>query len=360
MKIGVLTFHRSYNNGAILQAYALVNTLCQLGAEAEIIDFRNKAIEEPTRLVLKGEKFNIKLPFKVIFRYIRHKKADRFIKKNIPLSKPVVTDADFKNIEGNYNAFVTGSDQVWNDTHIKSNKCFFLDFVVNSDKKYSYAASIGGNLDKAKETVKLYDKFIRQYRTISLRESNIEGYFKEIYGSKVRCDIDPVFLPSKQQWIDLASQRLHKRKYIFMYLVPTSEHIRKFAENLAKKYDCDLIDNKTSKEFFNNCGVDDFLSWFYNAEVIVTNSFHGTAFSIIFEKEFYVEMESNIGFNYRVNQILKAVDIDFNSVNITSDYHKNKVVHDYKNVSLKLNEIKNKSIDYLKEIVMTSNTEDYK
>lgn len=359
MKIGVLTFHRSYNNGAILQAYALVNTLHKLGADAEIIDFRNKKIEEPTRLILKGEKINAKLPFKVIFRYIRHKKVDRFIKKNIPLSDPVVTNNDFKKIECNYDAFITGSDQVWNDTHIKSNKCFFLDFVVDSNKKYSYAASIGGNLDKARETVELYDAYIKQYKIISLRESNIEEYFKELYGNRVRCDIDPVFLPDRQQWEELASPRLHKRKYIFMYLVPNSEHIRKFAENLAKKYDCDLIDNKTSREFFNNCGVDDFLSWFYNAEAIVTNSFHGTAFSLIFEKEFYVEMNSNIGFNYRVNQILEAVDIDFNDVNITSDHPEHKVTQDYTNVSLKLSHIKDRSIDYLKEIVTNSSTADF-
>ena len=234
MKIGILTFHRSYNNGAILQAYALTHKLKELGADAQILDFRNKEIEAPTRLIIKGEKLNLKTPVKVIFRYLRHRKIDKFISKNIVFSKPLKTQEDFKLIEKEYDCFITGSDQVWNNSHIKGNACFFLDFTDDNRKKYSYAASISGDVKRAEETVNLYSKYLEKYQVISLRENNVEEYFRSLYGDKVRCDIDPVLLLNKEQWTKLASKRLHKNKYIFMYLVPQSEHIRKFAENLAK------------------------------------------------------------------------------------------------------------------------------
>ena len=96
-----------------------------------------------------------------------------------------------------------------------------------------------------------------------------------------------------------------------------------------------------------------------NCQLFMACQIFGTAFSLIFEKEFYVEMNSNIGFNYRVNQILEAVDIDFNDVNITSDHPEHKVTQDYTNVSLKLSHIKDRSIDYLKEIVTNSSTADF-
>ncbi|HHV64155.1 MAG TPA: polysaccharide pyruvyl transferase family protein [Peptococcaceae bacterium] len=354
MKIGILTFHRSYNYGAILQAYALTKKLKDLGADPKIIDFRNEDIEAPTKLVIKGEKIDFKTPVRVIFRYIRHKRINNFINSNIPLSQPVRDENDFRIIEKEYDRYITGSDQIWNNTHIKGKKCFFLDFVSDNRKKYSYAASIGGDLKKAKETVKLYSKYIDQYQVISLRENNIKEYFQSLYGDKVRCDVDPVLLLSKEQWSSIASPRLHKNKYIFMYLVPSSSHIHKFARNFAKRNGWDLINNKSSKEFFNHCGIEDFLSWLYNAEAIVTNSFHGTAFSILFQKEFYVELNANIGFNFRSNQLLEAVGI--NSVEITSDNPPAVPIrHDYTKINQKLEVLRENSLDYLKSIIKESN-----
>ena len=215
LKIGILTFHRSYNNGAILQAYALASKLNEFGADAEIIDFRNAEIEEPTRLIQKKDKKNLKLIAKIIYRYLRHKQIDRFIKKNLPLSGPVSSDSDFINISDNYDRYITGSDQVWNNSHIKGHKCFFLDFVKDNNKKYSYAASIGGDEKKASETIGLYSSYLEMYEAISLRETNIKDCFIASFGNKVRCDVDPVLLLKKEKWEKIAAPRLHKKKVYF-------------------------------------------------------------------------------------------------------------------------------------------------
>lgn len=349
MKIGIFTFHRSYNNGAILQAYALEQMLNELGADTEIVDFRNKDIEEPARLIKRKEKINLKTLFKILYRFYRHRKINCFIREKISLSRPVKTERELFALNDKYDYFITGSDQIWNDSHIKGNKCFFLDFVENNSKKYAYAASIGGDINKASETVKLYGKYIEKYQTISLRESNIKEYFSNLYGHKVRCDLDPVLLLNSDKWKSIASPRLHKKKYIFMYLVPNSPHIRAFANNMAKMYEYAVIDNKTSKEYFFNCGIDNFISWIYYAEIVITNSFHGTAFSILFNKDFFVELESEIGFNYRVHQLLDAVGLE--NVNIASDKPvKINSRKDYSVTNQKLNKLKDESISYLKSI----------
>lgn len=351
MRVGILTFHRSYNNGAILQAYALSKAIEKQGAEANVIDFRNDDIEKPTRIILEGEKITPKNIVRMGFRIYRHFKVDSFIKKNLRLSIPVRTQDELEALEPNYERFITGSDQVWNDSHNKENECFYLDFVKDSKKKYAYAASISGDEAKAKKTISLHNDLINQYQSVSLRESNIEKLFREKYGDRVRVDLDPVLLLDRGEWQKIASKRLHRKKYIFMYLVPKSAHIEKFAHAMAKHYGYDLISNKSSKEYLLNCGIEDFLSWIDNAEFVITNSFHGTAFSLLFNKLFFVEMESEIGYNYRVKELLDRIGIDnIDDINIDGDGVQDISSIDFNQVNKNLLHARNQSVAYLNAI----------
>ena len=135
-----------------------------------------------------------------------------------------------------------------------------------------------------------------------------------------------------------------------MYIVPNSKHIFRFAHDMAKKLGYDLIDNKTSKEYIFKNGIEDFISWIKNAEVIVTNSFHGTAFSLLFEKEFYVEMEADIGFNYRVNQLLESLEVKIPNID-SYEFTNERITLDYANITERLQVLRKESEKYLKNII---------
>lgn len=349
MKIGILTFHRAMNYGAILQAYALEHKLNEIGADTCIVDYRNDEIENCTKLIGKNEKFGLKTLPKVIFRFIKHRKFNYFIKSNINLSKAIYNADEMAALSKNFDAFISGSDQVWNDGCINDDIVYFQSFD-NNIKKYTYAASIGGDIERAKRVNGKFQEYIGLFDKISLRESNIEPYFIENYGDRVRCDIDPVLLFNSNDWLNVMSKRRHKKPYIFVYLVGEPNNIRGFASNLSSKYGLDLIDNKSNIEFMRYSGPEDFLSWIYNADIIVTNSFHGTAFSVLFKKNFYCEFKSKNGYNYRSQQLLSSLGIDNREI-LTKEEPNTCLDVDYTNADIKLEKLRKKSLDYLKFIV---------
>ena len=303
-RIGILTFHEADNQGAVLQAYALQTFLTMSGKKAEIINYSCAEVMRTKH----AKKSDGMLKYILMSAYYRMKglKFDSFRKKRLALSESYdsgnIADACSK-----YNAIIAGSDQIWNLECSGNDYAYFLDFADDSVKKYSYAASMG-SITYSDDEKKHIGNLLERMESISVRE---ESSVKKLdfCGRNILVHPDPVLLLESEQWEPIMSKRLEKRKYIFVYLIQDDVNVMNTAKKYALDNNCKIINNKKSAEFIINGSPADFLSWIYYADAVFTNSFHGTAFSILFEKKLGADIALKSGkTNNRVSELLKSAD----------------------------------------------------
>ena len=299
MKAGIMTFHTALNYGAVLQAYALNKTLIDNGVDAEIIDYRAPFNEK--RFASKKVRYflNIRNLYSVLFcnSYQRHNKQvfDDFINKYLRLSKPIYNQEELGTMVNLYDKFIVGSDQVWNLACTESDDSYFLPFINAKSKKNSYAASIGYTQFPESERAH-YKALIETFNKISVREKSAVKAIKEITGRDVSLVLDPTLLLTKEKWSALFSNEgCRKDKFLLLYLMSEDRVLIQFAKKLAKQKNLKII--YITQRFFKLSGVinqrdvsiPQWLSLFHEAEIVVTNSFHGLAFSINFDKDFFTK-----------------------------------------------------------------------
>lgn len=331
MKIAIITFNKSYNYGATLQIYALQKVLQEHGANVEILNYNCENIEKSTELFSKSSKFNIKTILRYFYRKIKKIKFDKFDKENLNLSSKLKRK-DLFDLEKNYDLFVTGSDQVFNLCIINKDYSYLLDFVSNSNKKCSYAASFGKErIDKTWD--KIFEDKLSSFKYLSIREKINNLQLSNLLKRKdIVTSLDPTLLLNEADYSEIKSQRIIKSKYVFVYMISYSKLLQKKAKEFAKRNGYRVIDSKASLMFLLHSSPKDFLSWIANAEYIFTNSYHGTIFSIIYKKKFIVED------NIRIVELLNMLGIDIKNI----DYNKA-----YKN----LEKSKEKSLSYIEKII---------
>lgn len=312
MRVGIITFHRAVNYGAVLQAYALQRTMEKLGHKTEIIDYRCKKIEEtvsPLEGFKNGEKFVSALK-KCIFRCRKNMAFKRFFRKYISLSKKVENRDELVKNSANYNVIFTGSDQVWNNECSGNDTAYFLDYIPDKKKKNAYAASFGFDKIKAEDKFD-YRKMLSNFNAISVRENSAASIVKSVADvENVQVVLDPTLLLEKKDWENVLGKRPIREKYIFVYYIRKPKDLLKYAHILSEKCGYRIIDAKSSVEFFAKCSPSDFLSWIYYSEYFVTNSFHGTVFSLVFHKKFAVELNNGKDINNRSKELLDIVGVD--------------------------------------------------
>ncbi len=304
-KIGILTFHNADNLGAVLQAYALQTILTEeCGAETEIIDYRCQEIEKSRYAKCPGDKGEmLKYMLLSVYYYIKRRGFDRFRMKYLNLSKKYSKSNIHESAEV-YSKFIVGSDQVWNLECSGRDKTYYLDFVCDIEKKFSYAASLGNYVYRNEERHHI-KKLLSNFMEVSVREKSALNVFEDLKISNLRVDIDPTLLLTNDKWRDITSKRIYKKKYIFVYLVQQDVNVINAAKEYAKKHNLKLVSNKKSIKFMIRNSPADFLSWIYNAEGVFTNSFHGTVFSLIFNKPLAADVELISGkINNRVKELL--------------------------------------------------------
>ena len=304
-KVGIMTFHRANNYGAVLQAYALQKTLEQ-NHETVIIDYRSKSIER--RYHKKGIKQNIRYQAKLILKPTetlsqrkKNKKFDNFRDRHLKLSKPY----DATNISQSnelFDMFIAGSDQVWNNRIINSDWNYFLSFA-NPEKCFSYAASFGGDSIDTNELIDI-SRYLLKFSCILVREKTAFKILEDcgIEKNKMKDVADPVFLLSKKEWVDMLHlDNISKEEYILVYCVAKGRLIYDFARSLSAKTGYNIkfinLNSKRSEcpnDFENimDAGPIDFLNLILNAKCVITTSFHALAFSLIFNKPFYYELNN--------------------------------------------------------------------
>ena len=294
-KFGILTFQNTMNYGAVLQSYALQRYLYSIGIDSEIIDYRNIAIEKRENPSMMPIKFGIKKWIKYILYHAGEKRKreniDLFVKENLKKSSNVFWQSD-NPCFNDYDTIIVGSDQVWNTSLTNNDLKYYLKDV--SAIKYSYAASCGIENSINSEKAELLKKF----KKISVREKSLGIELKK-WNISAEETLDPIFLLDKKEWTKLIAQELVKKDYVLLYQMTNSTSLFSFAKKLAKENNCILLNaNPIGTQVLKSrtkmdASPYEWLSLVARAKFVVSNSFHGVAFSINLNKEFYTEIADN-------------------------------------------------------------------
>lgn len=359
MKIGIITFHKAINYGAVLQTYALQKVLEDMDADPEIIDYKCEYIENTYKLFSISSIRNLKcfissliyLPIKIS----KKNKFNKFRNDYLKLSSEINNRIQLDNSNCLYKSFITGSDQVWNLKCTGYDTTYFLDFVKDTSKKFSYAASFG-SADIEKNQKEKYMYLLKDFNKISVREKQGLKIIGELIDKEGYVHLDPTLLLKEESWRNLCSNGKYNN-YILIYLMVHSQTALAFAEDLAKQTGCKIIyinsglTKKVKGTYVRTAGPKEFLSLFAGAKYVVTNSFHGTAFSINFNKEFFVELlppPSKV--NSRLENIMDLLDLRERQIINGKNDNIHKPIN-YSQVNSVLEEERRNSIKYLRSIV---------
>lgn len=312
MKIGVITFHRAQNIGANLQAYALNQFINQNIGECEIIDYypnNQTAHKNRGRRLLSNFKTHIFYNSSRVRRAFAKFQTENYILS----SKTYYGDADIKKNPPQYDILISGSDQIFNTTLSGESKAYYLCFD-NIAKKISYASSFGRDSISALEK-KLIQTELVKFDKISVRETSAGLIIKEQIGVECEVVLDPVFLLSKEQWNKMCSKLDIDQKYIFVYAMEVSTNLLMTVNEVKRMYKLPTIvvygckENHIIDGFeIYDCGPKEFLTYIKNACIVITNSFHGTALSMIFEKKYICVAHSTR--NVRLQNIMMLADCE--------------------------------------------------
>lgn len=308
-KIITVTFHCAHNYGAVLQAYALQKYIHDNYNlfETACLDYRPKYLESKLIVRTPKEGFFKSVAHNTITwksRYLRKRAFDKFIRKRIITVKPS------KELDSKDNIFIVGSDQVWNQdiTNHQLDDVYFLKMIRNA-KKASYAASIGNNSKEAHEQVA---NAIKYFDLVGVREEHSKTLLKQAGILHIQVNIDPVFLLDRQDYESISVKRLGY-KYVLVYTLETNDIVEKKIEQFGKQYKTVSIGTFRNiygtDVHFSSLSPEAYLGLIQGAEYVITNSFHATAFSIIFEKEFeYIPLKNGRGI--RIENLLSLIHMN--------------------------------------------------
>ena len=360
-RIGIITYHRSINYGALLQAYALYTKIRSLGFDCQIIDYLSDPVEDDYRCRPRQRCFSWKNYFAHNLYCILHvKKKNKFIRfrKNIRMTK-TIDAAGLSEIEKEFDSFITGSDQVFNPESNRGDMAFFLDFVRGGKSRNAYSASIGSIASFEKMYNQNMSELIK-FTHISMREKDAAEYLSEKLNKECLYTVDPVWLIGKEEWTSFA--RLHKEKeYILVYNLLDQKIMRNYVKELSKKTGLKVIaiNGTMIGEMIymgigrnaSNSGPDEFLSLISNAKCIVTDSFHGTSFSVIFEKPFiaFPNMKNAMNTNSRLSSLLHECGLENRLYEANSETTMFDTI-DYMRVKNRMKSNIDFSINYLQKI----------
>ncbi|WP_377887504.1 polysaccharide pyruvyl transferase family protein [Alkalihalobacillus sp. R86527] len=361
MKCGILTFHRAQNFGAILQAYALQQSVEKLGAECEVIDYRSPHIEKYYQPITLKTLPSIKKMAAIVIKNGRVKNNrdnfDLFTNNHLKTSSIIYEDkGQLENSKERYDKFITGSDQVWSYLTAGFDKSYFLDFVDKKEKKHSYAASFGVESIPT-EYKKEYTDMLKDFENISLREEQGAQILNELLSIDPLVVLDPTMLLNKTEWSEISHETSEDQEYLLLYVIAESKSILSLAKEIAKKRDLkiiyinDRLYKRSGMENRSKISVDEWIALFLNANCIVTNSFHGVAFSINFQKDFFMQyLPEPAKVNSRLENILNKFEL--NARHITDIYNFDKVEDiNYSQVHKILESERSIALDYLSEVI---------
>ena len=364
--IGIITIHKINNYGSVFQAYALQQVCENLGYRAEIIDYNfpnvqhsnNKyAVVEDT---LPTEPKWIKLLFaKGLLR--QHKGIAQFVAKYQHLSQQTYNcPEELRVAPPHYDVYITGSDQLWSPRHCNGDPAFMLHFAPNEALKISYAASIGAK-DIPEELRPIYKELLGRYRYIGVRENSGVEVIDRVVGKQAVTVLDPTLLLNRDEWNKIASpKRQVKKKYILCYFLNYSFNAFPYVDDLAEYmqqqtgYEIVRVARPPHKlkckhtHYRVGASPEEFLALVRDAEMILTTSFHGTAFAVNYGKPvFTVVQDRNAGDSRQVS-LMSNLGLDAQILSITESFpSKDRFFYNVDQEQSKLEQLRQNSKQYL-------------
>jgi len=356
MKVGLLTFHSAHNYGAVLQAYATLQTLRELGADTSCINYQPAyLIKQRIFPRLKNESLIIKVKLFIeafitfYWKFKRINGFNNFIKNKMNLTSEIYTQPKFNH---NYDAYIMGSDQIWNVKLTRGfDAAFWGNFKSNKNAlKISYAASMS-NYNLSTNQKKQMFNLLGNFNSISVREEEAKRFIYDNFKINTQTVLDPTFLLGCKAWKTISISPKINKKYVLLYSIELREEAKKIAKIISKQLDAIVIeltmvvDKGVVFNKYQSASPEEYLGLFENAACIITSSFHGTAFSIIYNKPFYSIAQENDKDNRQIT-ILKKLGL------INRFINKNEIPQfktiDYTPVNSKLAILREKSISFLK------------
>lgn len=302
MRIGIITIHNSPNYGACLQAFALWKYLINCGYECEIIDLHrpHQADYVPSKkyracrydkdsLRTKIKKLLYRLLGKQAHRYLTddaRKKFDAF-NSQIKLSRPFLGVDELYSNPPQYDVYITGSDQLWNPTQPFCIEPYFLTFVPKGKRKISYSSSIG-IIELTEKEKSLFRNALVQYDAISVREIQAKQLLQSLIDNKIEQVADPTFLLPLETWKSISVKPNLSEKYLLLFTLGFNKPLMEYAIRLGNQSGMRIVyltaiqpgDNGQYQAVVD-AGPREWIGYIANAEMVITDSFHGTVFSII-------------------------------------------------------------------------------
>lgn len=339
-RIGIITIEQVNNYGAELQAMATQKVLQLMGYDAEIIDycyyknwdFKDSGMSAPfVPMGFKGKlmywlKYRfvsfLMAKFLPLFNHNVKKRVERFCmfhKENTKMGKRYVSMKDLYKDNPDYDVYMVGSDQVWNPSASSSIEPYFLTFAPKSAPKISYASSFGvSKIDTNLQN--RYKELLSNIDHISVREQSGVDLVKSLTGRDAHLVLDPTLLINSAEWPVHAKEYTGMPdKYILVYQLLPSDKLPLLAKKLTEESGCPVyylakrafgIKAAEGMNVILDAGPSEFVWLIANASCVITNSFHGIAFSVNFGKPFYAVLNKNRGGNARITSLLSQVGLD--------------------------------------------------
>ena len=368
-KIGILTYHFVLNYGAVMQAWALQEYLKKRGHQVELIDYRPNHLEKGGRFYFPKNKKLLRMNlikaymkfrsfFYLFSKQMRLKKSKfrEFQNNYLNLSKKTIKQ--FKCVQKDsidYDFFICGSDQIWNSSnHSGIDGAYFFSFLPESCTTVSYAASFGRSFieeDYANEVARL----LKPFNFISVREPSGVKLVYELSGKKAQCVLDPTLLLG-DEISKLIDCEVENENFIFSYALRSKDTVKLTNNYISKKLNLSLVSDDSLKAKQDALSPLEWVSHIKKSSFIVTNSYHGTLFSIIFRKPFIFVSLSGIksSYNDRAISLLKELGL---SARILGDYDEaviDSMINleiNWDDVSEILSEKREKSVKFIAEAV---------
>lgn len=352
MKVGIITVHRAYNYGSVLQCYALQQYLTSLGHNVWVIDYH----QQWTEAVYKP------FSFYYIWHYIKNRDIRAIIDywrkrkeraQRLAKTKPIfetfmkrfrLTKPCFKRIPKNFDVYIIGSDQLWSHQCVGGEDEIYLGNFVHPIKSklvgYSLSASVP-SLWKFGE--KKLRKIIDNFDKLSMREHENADLIKTITGIQLPVTIDPTLLVEVNVWNSMINEDWKERNYIAIYQARPVEGDLKYLEKkallLAKEIGCDVIDLSSM-----SYSVEDFISIIKYAKCVLTTSYHATVFSLLMESPCYA-IKLDDGFDVRYVDLL--IELGLESELVEKDFVPKPLRIDFNDIKKRIEGYRESSVEYL-------------
>lgn len=357
-RVGIITWHYYPNFGSALQAYALQKSIEGLGYNTRIINYKK---------IKYGKRNTTKEYAQAILHELSHYVPsiacrysypfEHFQKKFFKETHLVQNEVELSALCYNYDAIICGSDQIWAPNVL--NPVYLLDFVPNDVKKISYAASIGLN-SIPDNLIPMYRKNVTTFDSVSVREEKAAEILKIVCGISSEIVLDPTLLISAEHWKLLMRNQKNNsnRKYLFCYFLKADHDYRDKVLQYAKDNELNIIGYSANKndslwmtESLLRIGPCEFLDYIYHADTIITDSYHGTCFSLLFHKKFLTferfRNTDKICQNSRIQQLQKYFSIERQTIPCDEPSDLKIDIIDYNDFEEKLNALRDKSVKFL-------------